>query len=407
MSFRALSRLSSICRQTPSNLTFSKVPRGAFRHLSTQPSLYSTKYTSTLRSQARFFSSSRPHNNRPRYVRFGVDTQHPLNVNKWDKGTKILVGIFAFGTVYYVSHLEQVPETGRWRFMDINPKFESQLAEVAHEQLVLEFRGKILPPNHPITRHVRRVVIQILDANNLGTLKSSAPQRKVHPVSESEVLWNPDGSESGRTEEVVPGVGGREWELMVVHDDKVVNAMASYGNIVVFTGILPVAKDENGLAAILGHEIGHVVARHNSERYSNTKILLAFVSLLAVIGIDFGISNFISRLLIDLPNSRTQEYEADVIGLKLMSKACFDPRAAPTMFQRLSQVEKAQGGGWNVDFIHTHPSSDKRVQKLQEMLPEAYALRAASPECSAVQDHLQAFGDALTSGFGPVMPRWL
>lgn len=57
----------------------------------------------------------------------------------------------------------------------------------------------------------------------------------------------------GRTEDVAPGVGGRQWELLVVNDDKIVNAAASYGNVVVFTGILPVAKDEQGLAAVLGH----------------------------------------------------------------------------------------------------------------------------------------------------------
>lgn len=97
---------------------------------------------------------------------------------------------------------------------------------------------------------MRRVLTRLLDANDLGTLRSSsAPsQRKASPDD----LFNPD-VESGRTEDVAPGVGGREWELLVVNDDKVVNAAASYGNVLVFTGILPVAKDEEGLAAVLGH----------------------------------------------------------------------------------------------------------------------------------------------------------
>jgi len=94
----------------------------------------------------------------------------------------------------------------------------------------------------------------------------------------------------------------------------------------VFTGIIPVAKDEDGLAAILGHgqfhkfcttgsvltrgtEIAHVVARHNAERYSSMKVLLAFATLLEVLGLDVGIAKLLTTYLLDLPNSRTQELE--------------------------------------------------------------------------------------------------
>ena len=134
------------------------------------------------------------------------------------------------------------------------------------------------------------------------------------------------------------------------------------GNIVVFTGIIPVAKDEDGLAAILGHglssglmwlsltlirgtEIAHVVARHNAERYSSMKVLLGFATLLEVLGLDIGIARLLTTFLLDLPNSRKQELEgsqvfevvawkflttcsADVIGLRLSAKACYSPEAA-------------------------------------------------------------------------------
>ena len=130
--------------------------------------------------------------------------------------------------------------------MDVSPRLESrvsvrswelsydlssslhQLAAAAREQVIEEFGRKALPTNHPLTIHVRRIVTQILEANNLGHLKSSG-----RPVSvrDPEDLWDPDaGFGAGRTEDVQPGVGGTEWELMVVNDDKVVNAMASYGS---------------------------------------------------------------------------------------------------------------------------------------------------------------------------------
>lgn len=122
------------------------------------------------------------------------------------------------------------------------------------------------------------------------------------------------------------------------------------GNVVVFTGILPICRDEDGLAAVLGHgsfhflslpfphvyslpvahaEIGHVVARHNSERYSSMKVLLALSYLLDAAGLDFGVARLLTTFLLDLPNSRTQEREADAIGLRLSAKACFRPDAAP------------------------------------------------------------------------------
>ncbi len=88
-----------------------------------------------------------------------------------------------------------------------------------------------MPPNHPVTQHVRKVIERLLDANNLGTLKSARrPESTQAPGPES--IWDVDsGFATGRTEEVNPGVGGSEWELMVVKDDKTVNAMASYGQV--------------------------------------------------------------------------------------------------------------------------------------------------------------------------------
>lgn len=343
------------------------------------------------------FSSSGPRHAQRQYVRFGGDPKRPWEISKWDTTTRIVAGVLIGGVVYVAVHMEQVPETGRWRFMDVSPRLESSLAEAARDQIIQEFGRKALPANHPLTVHVRRVVTRILEANNLGVLKSSGRPTSVRAPDD---VWDPDtGFGSGRTEQVVPGVGGREWELMVVNDDKIINAMTSYGNIVVFTGILPVAKDEQGLAAILGHEIAHVVARHNSERVSNSKVLLVLVSLLSLVGLDFGLSNMLSTVLLELPNGRKQEYEADQIGLRLASKACFDPQAAPEMFSRLAHLEKKHGGG-GPSFLRTHPASERRVERLKELLPQAYQIQAESPECARMRDNVMAFQDAFDRSFG-------
>jgi len=285
--------------------------------------------------------------------------------------------------------------------MDVSSKFEARLWEASYDELSKEFRGKLIPPTHVITQHVHRVVSRILEANDLGTLRSDLrtplPARTVPQpgfgfgsgdVEEGTAeVWDPDAT--GRN--AARGTAKKEWNLLVVNDEKVVNAMAAPGTIVVFTGILPIARDEQGLAAILGHEIGHVVARHAAERYSYSKILIAMAWLADAVGLPSGVGGIITTLLMELPHSRKQEYEADKIGLRLSAKACFDPTAAPEMFKRLAALEKS-AGGLNVSFLNTHPASDERVRQLQALIPDAFAVRASA--CGGAADYLGAFGEA-------------
>ena len=130
-----------------------------------------------------------------------------------------------------------------------------------------------------------------------------------------------------------------KWEVNVV-DAPIVNAMVlPGGKIFVFTGILPVVKDENGLAAVMAHEIGHQVARHSAEKLSKT--LVFFMPLVIVLDAVFGMGQFSSAILqlgFMLPFSRKLESEADYIGLLLMAQACYDPNAAIEMWKRMSQV---------------------------------------------------------------------
>jgi len=275
--------------------------------------------------------------------------------------------------------------------MDASPKFETRMAKESYEDLLKEFRGKILPPDHLLTQAVRQIVTRILEASNLGSLKAE-PTFNQPAGTSIEDLWHADAQ---TREEPVPGSGGREWRLLVVNDPKMINAMAAFGNIVVFTGIIPVAKDEDGLAAILGHEIAHVVARHNAERYSSMKVLIAFATLLEVLGLDVGVARVLTTFLLDLPNSRTQELEADAIGLKLSAKACYNPEAAPEMFNRMGQLEKAQGKRLNVDFLYTHPTSDNRVKMLEDLIPEARSIQANSSMCIGMQDQFESFQGAV------------
>ncbi|OAX41792.1 hypothetical protein K503DRAFT_684710 [Rhizopogon vinicolor AM-OR11-026] len=331
------------------------------------------------------------------YTRFPSEQHRHSPRGVTDTRMKIVIALAAVGGTYYVVHLEQVPETGRWRFMDISPKYETTLAQAAYNELLAEFRDKILPSNHPVTRHVQRVVTNILESSDLGHLRSSEPRRSLAQAIDD--FWSEDPFTTGRPsgESSTPESGGKEWNLLVVNDPSVVNAMATFGNIVVFTGILPICKDEEGLAAVLGHEIAHVVARHASERYSSSKVFLAVAFLLqTVFGFDFGITNLISTLLLELPNSRTQEYEADTIGMRLTAKACFDPQAAVAMHARLAKYEQAHGGT-SLEFLRTHPGAERRIKHLEELIPDAYSIQASSPQCAGVQDSMNRFREFQSS----------
>ncbi|KAI0343179.1 hypothetical protein BDW22DRAFT_1428602 [Trametopsis cervina] len=335
------------------------------------------------------FSSSSPITS-AQYRRFEIPEGGPHQAKQWTTGGKILAGLTAFGGVYYVAHLEQVPETGRWRFMTSNPQFEAYIAERTRQSLLQEYQKQALPPNHPLTIHVHNIVNRILEANDLGVLKTPYPSKVLSQKPRDP--WDPDS----RSEDVPPEAGGREWELIVVDDMQTVNALAAFGNIVVFTGILPVAKDEQGLAAILGHEIGHVVARHNQEQLSAMKVLVAVSALVSLaLSVDFGITQYLYTLLLELPRSRTMEFEADEIGLKLMSKACYDPKAAPKMHERLGKIAEGAGGGFS--FMRTHPASTARVERLQDKLPEALSIRAATPRCAGILDKLYQFRNSFGS----------
>lgn len=173
------------------------------------------------------------------------------------------------------------------------------------------------------------------------------------------------------------GLRGRyNWDTVVVKSN-VPNAMVMpNGKIIVYTGLLSVAKTEGGLAAVLGHEVGHVLARHAAERMSQVllaqlTLAVADVALAAsnakyqpVIGAAIGLGALYGVLM---PFSRAHESEADRIGLLLMAKAGYDPTEAVGLWQRM----QAAGGSSRLEFLSTHPSHATRVAQIQQWLPEA------------------------------------
>ncbi len=166
-----------------------------------------------------------------------------------------------------------------------------------------------------------------------------------------------------------------EWEF-VTFSNSTPNAFALPGGKVgIHTGILPIAKTDAGLAAIVAHEIAHVTLNHSEKRASRSALTGLGGSILNAAlggGYDSVISTG-SALAINLPNSRSQEIAADQVGLIYMAQAGYDPREAISFWERFSAYKKSAGSGASSEFFSTHPLDSQRIAKLKEVLPLALA----------------------------------
>jgi predicted Zn-dependent protease len=168
-----------------------------------------------------------------------------------------------------------------------------------------------------------------------------------------------------------------QWEFKVL-DDKQVNAFClPGGKIGVYTGILPVTRDDAGLAAVLGHEVSHAIARHSGERVTQSLIAqgLVTVGTIALVGRDSAIAPAAQVGFMALATGglmyygRAQESEADHLGLIYMAKAGYHPSAARDLWVRMAQ---ASGGKQRTpEFLSTHPSPETRIQQIEGWIPEA------------------------------------
>ncbi len=183
------------------------------------------------------------------------------------------------------------------------------------------------------------------------------------------------------------------WELAIVNQPDVNAFVMPGGKIVVKSGILTVAENQHQLAAVLGHEVGHVTAHHANERATRGEITGYGVEVLALIlgggyynqtqGA-YGAASTLNTLGLMNPFSRMQESEADMIGLEYMAKAGFDPRESVELWQNMNSSEKTAKVP---EFMSTHPSGDTRIESMVDRLPEMLALynqaqaEGRNPDC--------------------------
>ncbi|QKX64259.1 uncharacterized protein TRUGW13939_11432 [Talaromyces rugulosus] len=278
-----------------------------------RPNTYAQRNTRCARQRRRLFSSTRgrgEHRDKDYDVNHGSVrwtmagmVQRRINGIRNVLSSRVVQALIACGLLGYILNLETVEQTGRRRFNIVHPEQEANAGENLYRQYMrTSFRGSILPPNHPQALIVEEVMERLIPHVDL-----EYADWKVHVIKD----------DSTANAFVLPS-----WVSLPSPFKRDGGTDFGRGKVFVYTGLLPIAKDQDGLAVILGHEIAHAVAHHSAERLSSWWIVVAGVT--AIVGLFDGsgrITTFFMNFLYQLPNSRTMESEADRIGLR-----CQTPR---------------------------------------------------------------------------------
>lgn len=228
----------------------------------------------------------------------------------------------------------------------------------------------------PITGRSQFILISSQQELALGV--SEFDKVKQQSKISKDPVWSPMLQRIGQRISAIAPLPNAQWEFVLFDDPKTVNAFClPGGKVSVYTGILPIAKDEGGLATIVGHEIAHAVARHGAERMSHGVIVQTGGALLNAAMQSRTEENrkaflsaygLVSQVGVLLPYSRKQEYEADHLGVVYMARAGYDPNAAVSLWERFAAYSK-QHPSDTPSFLRTHPVDEARIAQLQKLMP--------------------------------------
>lgn len=285
--------------------------------------------------------------------------------------TVVVVSV-ALAVAFYFYNLEVVPVSGRKRFNCYSENTVMKMSDMQYRRLIYDMERsgqRFLGDWDPRTLMVRRVMSRLIPVSGMGEEEAA------------------------------------EWEVHVIDDRSTANAFVlPGGKVFVYSGILGLARTESQLAAVLGHEIAHNLAKHFGERLSQSigesfflgsaLMLLAATPLMFVAGWMFG--GDLLGLLFSRPMGRMQESEADYIGLMMMAEACYDPREAVTFWQRMDRMHQ-QSDVEVPEWASTHPSNQHRIERINGWLPKAMEKREAS-DCHGTQGFAEMFRRAMARG---------
>ncbi len=250
----------------------------------------------------------------------------------------------------------------------------------------LNMKTKILVPIFVLLALVAACVTTPESGKQAFILISPAEESKLGYQAFGEILKKEKESTDARLVEITKRVGERlaknttmpdlEWEFKLFESDQM-NAFAlPGGKTAAYTGLLKVCENEAALAAVMGHEIAHVTARHGAQRMSQQMVVSSAMQAASVTlgganqGMIMGALGLGVQYGVQLPFSRGNEAEADQIGLAYMAKAGYDPREAVRFWTRFSKMKQ---GAQPPEFLSTHPADATRIANLNRFMPRALA----------------------------------
>ena len=261
----------------------------------------------------------------------------------------ILIAFIGYGAYYYFSNQTVDPVTGEKVLIDRSLSIEDEKA------LGLQAYGEILSterpvdPNLPIAREIREIA-----------------QRLIAKVPEVEAAL---AAENGQQ---APGFSaGFDWDVNVIQSEQANAFCLPGGKMAVYTGLVPVAQNDDAMAVVMGHEIAHALLRHGAQRMAQQKLTQVGQMAGAMSGMDPQQQQMVMAAMgygYLLPYARKHETEADVVGLMLAAAACYDPQEAVPLWERMSA---ASGGEAPPEFSSTHPNPGTRIENLQSLMPKA------------------------------------
>lgn len=274
----------------------------------------------------------------------------------------ILAGFAIFAAIQWFGSAKVDPYTGEKAHYGASPEEEAQLGAQAYQQVQSDAaaQGALLPANSQVTSQVRQIAARLIERVPEVTAELAARHQQEAPTDHRNF----------------------QWDVSVIQSDDANAFVLPGGKMAVYTGLLPVAQNEDAMAVVMGHEIAHALLRHGSQRIAQQKLMQMgqVAAGLAIGGMDPQQAQMVMAALgagaqygFILPYGRNHETQADKVGLMLAAAACYDPNAAIPLWERMSQL----GGGQRPpEFASTHPDPANRIQTLQALMPEAEAFRA-------------------------------
>ncbi|MGH8173877.1 MAG: M48 family metallopeptidase [Rhodanobacteraceae bacterium] len=265
----------------------------------------------------------------------------------------LLFGVYL--AYYWFSHQDTASYTGRKQLIDTSPQQEAALGLQSFEQILSESQ---VVTSGPLPQQVKTIAERLIAA---------APKVEQYYAQTQNTPADTDWS-------------SYQWQVAVLQSDDVNAFCLPGGKIAVYTGIVPVAQSDDGLAVVMGHEIAHALLRHGGERMAQQKLvqLGTMAAGMSVGDMDPQQQQMVMAALgagaqygMLLPFSRSHESEADHVGLLLTAAACFDPAEAPKLWERMGALGKQKPP----EFASTHPADATRIQQLNAWMPEAQSVR--------------------------------